>query len=75
MLCGMRKTRKIIARRYTDRLIDIDEYLSTLTGSKERDNIGNIDLNEIIENIITNGWFNQAYVQGFDCETITKQIC
>ena len=64
MLCGMRKTREIIARRYTARLIDIDEYLSTLTGSKERDNIGNIDLNAIIENIITNGWFNQEYVHG-----------
>ena len=48
MLRGMRRPHEIIARRYTARLIDIDEYLSALTGSKERDNIGNIDLNEIL---------------------------
>ena len=34
------------------------------------ENMGVTELNEILLNSTTNSWYKQAYVQGFDCETI-----
>ena len=33
-----------------------------------------MELNEILLNIITISWINQAYVQGFSCEYITFKL-
>ena len=33
------------------------------------------ELNEILLNSMPNRWIRQAYVQEFDCETITKKVC
>ena len=35
------------------------------------DKIGVTEINEILLNSIPNIWYKQAYVQGFDCESIT----
>ena len=35
------------------------------------DNIGMTELDEILLNIMPNGWIKQAYVQVFSCESIT----
>ena len=38
------------------------------------DKIGVTELNEILSNSILNSWSNQAYVQGFDCESISFKL-
>ena len=35
------------------------------------DNIVGIKLNKILHSIMPTSWSKQAYVQGFDCESIT----
>ena len=35
------------------------------------DKMGGTELNEILLNSIPNSWSKQAYVQGFNCETIS----
>ena len=34
------------------------------------DKMGVTELNEILLNSMPNSWSKQAYIQGFDCETI-----
>ena len=67
----MRKPCKLRVKCYNGLLNDINKYLSALPESKASDNIGEMYLNEIILNSMKNGWSKQAYVQVFDCETIT----
>ena len=70
------KPRGLEVRRQSDHKIDLHNYLSVLSGSKEGDKICETELNGILLNCMPNIWIRQAYVQGFDCETITlKQIC
>ena len=71
MRCGMSKPHISKVRLYAAHLIDITYYFSTSPGSKESDEIGETELNEILFNSIPNGRSKQAYVQVFDCETIT----
>ena len=56
-------------------MVDINEYLNVFKGGKTSDKISETELNNIILNIIPDGLSNQAYVQVFNCETITKNIC
>ena len=46
----------------------LNEYLSDFLGATASENIGETELNEILLNGVPNGWSNQVYVQGFDCE-------
>ena len=52
-------------------MIDINEYLFVLPGAKASDKICEMELNAILLNSTPNIWSRQAYVQGFDCESIT----
>ena len=61
----MRKPRGLKLRRYSDHLIDINEYLNALPEAKASDNIGEMELHENILNSMPNGWSKSAYVQGF----------
>ena len=69
----MRKPRELKMRRYAACLIDIYDYLADLPGAKAIDKNGGTGINEILLNSMPNVWIKQAYVQGFDCETITKK--
>ena len=66
--CGLKLT------FYDARLVGINQYLSVFPGVKESDKIWNTELNKILLNIIPNRCINQAYMQGFDYETITLKI-
>ena len=68
---GMRNPNGLKVRCFTARLIGLNEYIAAFPGENSSDKIGETDLNEILLNSISNGWINQAYVQGFGCETIT----
>ena len=61
-------------RRYTDCMIDLNENLYVFPRAKARDKTCEVELNAISLNITPNIWNRQAYVQGFDCETITKKL-
>ena len=67
----MKKPYRLKVRRYTERLIDLDEYLAFFPGAIMTDKIGVTELNEILLNSMPNIWYNQAYVQGFDYEYIS----
>ena len=54
-------------------MITLNEYVAAFPRTKESGNIGEMDLDGILLNSMTNVWSNQAYVQGFDCETITSK--
>ena len=65
---GMNKPCILKVRRYTARLIDLNEYLDFLPGATLSDKIGVTELK------VPNIWYKQVYVQGFDCESISFQI-
>ena len=67
---GMKKTRSLTVRRYVARLIDLNEYLASWTGETLYDKIGVTELNKLLSNSTPNIWSKQAYLQGFDCESI-----
>ena len=58
-------------RRCAACLIAINKYLSVFTGAKASYNTCLTELNGVLLNSMTNLCSNQAYVQGFDCESIT----
>ena len=61
MMCsGIRKPCKLKLRWYAARLIDINEYLATFTGSKASANIGDTEFNEILLNSMTNVWVSKC---------------
>ena len=66
----MRKPHELKLRRYSDCLIDLNNYFDVFHGSKLSEKIGMTELNEILLNSMTNSWSKQAYVQVFDCEYI-----
>ena len=57
-------------RRYAAHLIDLDEYLASFPGATMAYKIGVTELNTILLKSMPNIWYNQACVQGFDCESI-----
>ena len=71
MRLGMKKPRALTVRSYVARLIDLNDYLASFPGATLNDNIGITKLNKILLNGISNSWYRQAYVKGFDCESIT----
>ena len=62
--CGLK------VKRYTDDLIDLNEYLDLLPGEIMSSKIEVIELNDILINGMRNIWIKQAYLQGFDCKYI-----
>ena len=54
-----------------DFLIELKEYLDSSPGGKLTEKNGMMGLNEILLNSMFNILINQAYVQGFDCESIS----
>ena len=72
--CAMHRIMKepysLTARQYVAYLIDLNEYLASLLGATLTDNIGVTELNQIFLNSMPIRWSKQAYVQGFDCESI-----
>ena len=52
-------------------MVDLNEYLSALTGTKANEKIGETELNKIFFINMNDGWINKACVQGFACEKIT----
>ena len=69
MLRYMKNLHILKVRRYTARLIDLNEYLASFPGATMADKMGVTELNEIILKSMENSWSKKAYVQGFDCET------
>ena len=67
---GMKKSRALTVRRYADLLIHINEYLPSFPGDTLNDKIGVTKEIEIIIKSMPNRWSRQAYIQGFDCESI-----
>ena len=67
---AVKKSRSLKVRCYAAWLIDLDEYLASFTEATIADKIGVTEINEIIWNSIPKSWSKQAYVQGFDCESI-----
>ena len=57
-------------RCYAARLIDLNDYLVSFPGEIMADKIGVTEINEIILYSMPNSWSKQAYIQGFDCESI-----
>ena len=66
-----KKQTALTVRRDAPRLIDINEYLESFLGTTLNDKTGVTELKEILLNSMTNRWYRQAYVQGFDCKSIT----
>ena len=64
------KPRYLTVRCYALHLIELNEYLASFPEATFPDKIGVTELNEIILNSTPNSWSKQAYVQGFDCESI-----
>ena len=75
MCHGTRKPHKLKVRRYADRMIDINNHLSTFPRKKASDKIGETESSEIILNSMPNVWNNQDYVQGFDSKILFKKSC
>ena len=68
---GMRNPRRLKEWRYASCLTELNEYLDSFPGEKLTDKIGMKDLSGNLLNIMPNSWSKQAYVQGFDFESIT----
>ena len=65
-----KKTCRLKVGRYAARLIDLNEYLDSFPGEAMSGKTDVIELNEIPKNSMPNICYKQAYVQGFDCESI-----
>ena len=67
----MKKPRSLKLRYYAARLIDLNEYLASFPGANMTDKIGVTEINDILLNSMPKSWYKQAYLQGFDCESIS----
>ena len=70
-----RNSCKLKVWRYTAHMFEPNEYLYIFPVLKEGEKIGEMEWNEILLNIISNGWIKQAYVQGFCFENIIFNFC
>ena len=71
MRCCMKNPCSLKVRRYAESLIDLNKYFEYFPGSTMAEKMGATALHEILLNSIPNSWSKQAYVQGFECETIS----
>ena len=73
MRSGTRKPRGLKVRRYTDCMIDLNEYLAVLPGARSGDKMCEMELNGVLLNSTLNRGTRQAYEQGFGCEYVTSK--
>ena len=66
----MRKPHGLQVRRYSDCMIDPNEYLAVFYGAKANELFCETGFNEKL-NTMHNSCIRQAYMQGFYCESIT----
>ena len=67
----MKNPRSLKVGSYAARLIDLNEYLGSFTGATIYNKMEITELNEILLNIMINGSSKQAYIQAYDCKTIS----
>ena len=67
MCRGTRNPQKFKVIFYAYSTVELNEYLIVFPGGKGSENVGEMELNKIILNIIPNGCSKKEYVQGFDC--------
>ena len=60
---------------YYARMIYLNEYLAKFPRLKASDRNGDMELNKILLNIMSNVHIKQAYVQGFEYETVDLKCC
>ena len=68
---GMSKPRGLKVRGCADSLINLNKYLYVLPGENISEKLCVIEIHGILLNSMPNIWSKQAYVQGFDSESIT----
>ena len=68
---GIRNPCGLKLRRYNVCMIVLNTHLSFLPEAKASAIFLKTELNKILLNCMLNRWSSQAYLQGFDCETIT----
>ena len=71
MLRCMKNPRRLKVKRYAVHLVCLNEYLASFPGATMSNKMGITELNGILLNSMPNSWSKQAYVQGFDGETIS----
>ena len=72
----MRKPRDLLFKRFTERKIELDNYLPLFPGSRTSKKIPPKELNNILLHTVPNGWTKQAYLQGWDFKGKTyKETC
>ena len=69
MIHGMRKPHSLKFRRYTARMIKLNKYLDIFRVTTQKI-IGEMELNDILLDSMTNGWGNQAFLHGFYFEVV-----
>ena len=74
MRCGMRKPPSLKVIPYSARLIDINKFLAVFPGAKASYKICVTEINKLLLNRMLNIWSKQAYVQGFDSESMIFKI-
>ena len=67
----MKNQRRLKVRKNAARLIYLNEYLASFPGATMYYNMGVTELNEILLKSMSKSCSKQAYIQGFDCETIS----
>ena len=65
------KPRSLKLRHYEALLIDLNDYLTSLSVDIFSDKIGVTELKLFLLNSAHNSWSKQAFVQGFYCEYIS----
>ena len=68
---GMSKPRGLKVRGCADSLINLNKYLYVFPGENISEKRCVIEIHGILLNSMPNIWSKQAYVQGFDSESIT----
>ena len=67
----MKKLRSLKLRKYEARLIGLNDYLASFTGTTLSDKFGGPELSIVLLNSMPNICSKQVYVQGFDCKSIS----
>ena len=62
---AMSKPRKILFKRFSDRLTELNNYLPLFHGLRASKKIPPEELNKIILHTVTDGWAKQSCLQGW----------
>ena len=75
MIHRMRNISELKVRCYAAHMVEPNEYMTEFLIEKSNLKIGEIKLNGITFNSVTNVWIKQSYVQCFDSEKLHKKSC